>query len=262
MPILSPLLPQDMNKSRIAHCFTQAQGTYDHQAFAQKNIAQTLSQKIKEKVQLADHAKIWEFGCGTGDFSHQLLQHFTRQEATLNDLTPLSQTCLEKLSAHSYTFKQGDMEQISLKENTWDLICGSSAIQWFSDIPQFIERCKQALKPGGFLAFSSFLPHNLIQIKKITGVGLQYLEATDWELLLRDFDVLVFESDQIDLLFDTPLAILKHLKETGVNGISQQQWTPNKLKHFVEAYTERYSQQGQVRLTYHPIYIIAQKRNK
>ncbi len=251
-----------MHKSRITRCFSQAHDTYDQQAFAQKKIAKTLSQQINQTVCLDDSAKIWEFGCGTGDFSLLLLQHFAPQKVTLNDLTPLSATCLNKLQAFDYTFAQGDMEQMDLGDATCDLICGSSAIQWFADIPQFIDKCHRALNPGGYLAFSSFLSQNLIQIRSLTGVGLHYYNTTEWEELLRDFEILVLQSEEIDLLFESPMAILKHLKATGVNGIGRQRWTPSLLNDFVAKYTQRYNQHGKVVLTYHPIYIIAKKRNK
>ena len=62
------------------------------------------------------------------------------------------------------------------------------------------------------------------------------------------------------LHFPTPTDVLRHLKLTGVTGTEKRIWTRTHLQAFAENYIRLFGQaDGQVTLTYHPIYIIAQK---
>ena len=61
--------------------------------------------------------------------------------------------------------------------------------------------------------------------------------------------------------FETPKAVLKHLKATGVTGASvqQQRWTKQSLTEFYQRYQQFQLENQQYSLTYHPIYCIARR---
>ena len=63
------------------------------------------------------------------------------------------------------------------------------------------------------------------------------------------------------LLFDSPMDILKHIKDSGTNGIQTINWTVKKLRDFERFYTLKFNENEKVRLTYNPIYVIL-KNNK
>jgi hypothetical protein len=67
------------------------------------------------------------------------------------------------------------------------------------------------------------------------------------------------ENDRIQLRFPTPLDVLRHLKNTGVNRSHAQFWTPGQLKRFTEQYSQFQLEDGSYPLTYHPIYFCIQK---
>jgi hypothetical protein len=53
------------------------------------------------------------------------------------------------------------------------------------------------------------------------------------------------------------MSVLKHLKNTGVNGIKSTTWSKEKLNTFENAYRQNFSDKNEVTLTYEPITIIA-----
>ena len=91
---------------------------------------------------------------------------------------------------------------------------------------------------------------------------LDYLSVEELQALLSPrFDILYAEEEVISLPFPTPQAVLKHLKQTGVTGTEKRMWTRSRLQSFCKEYTTRFSDAaGNVSLTYHPIYIIARKK--
>ena len=57
-----------------------------------------------------------------------------------------------------------------------------------------------------------------------------------------------------ELTFKTPLELLAHMKNTGVNSLSEKTWTITKVKEFCDKYSKMYPKS---KLTYSPIVVIA-----
>jgi len=92
--------------------------------------------------------------------------------------------------------------------------------------------------------------------------SMAYLDETQWrELLSASYDVKTIEQEQQTIWFDSVEDVLQHLRKTGVNGRSQQQWSVQKHKQFVACYTELFEKEGRLPLTYNPIYVVARKNS-
>jgi malonyl-CoA O-methyltransferase len=61
------------------------------------------------------------------------------------------------------------------------------------------------------------------------------------------------EEDIISLEFNSPKEVLKHIKNTGVNALSQTIWTKSDLINFEKNYPQ--TNQEKFSLTYNPVYI-------
>lgn len=108
-----------------------------------------------------------------------------------------------------------------------------------------MRKANQALKPQGYLCFSTFSTQNLTEIKQLTGQGLHYLsmDALQQQLKQQGFEVLHCSEQLESLSFEHPKQILQHLKATGVTGTAQgQRWNKTTLTEFYRGY-EQFSQQ-------------------
>ena len=57
------------------------------------------------------------------------------------------------------------------------------------------------------------------------------------------------------------MAVLQHMRQTGVSGIRKQAWTKTKLQAFCHDYHAIYATaDGGVCLSQHPLYLIARKK--
>lgn len=253
-----PLNPMD--KQLIAARFAKARNTYTREARVQQQVAEKMMQLIKEPY--TRFRRVVEFGCGTGSYSRILLHTLQPEALLLNDLCREMEECVKELcDGTTVQFVPGDAEAIDFPGET-DLITSCSTLQWFNDPGAFFTRCHQALVADGLLAFSTFGATNMHEIRQLTGHGLDYLSVEELQALLSPgFDILHAEEEVISLPFPTPQAVLKHLKQTGVTGTEKRIWTRSRLQSFCKEYTTRFSDAaGNVNLTYHPIYIIARKK--
>ena len=76
------------------------------------------------------------------------------------------------------------------------------------------------------------------------------------------FEVLAAREELLTPEFDSPLDVLKSLKATGVTAVSPAEpWSRRRLAAFSEAYTGNFRlPNGKVPLTYHPIALVAGKK--
>ena len=235
-----------INKQQIRKSFTKAISTYEQEAFVQYQIATELCRLLSV---YSDHpiSSILEIGCGTGFFTRLLRTSFPSATITANDL------CSEVVNyiPDDIKFISGDMETINFPDK-YDLIAGSSAIQWLENLPLFSEKMNRTLSEKG-----------LTEIKQITDIGLSYFTEPDLEhIISSSFQIIKMKEEIKTVYFPSPKDVLLHLKRSGVNGITSEKWTKSDLLYFTNQYNKLFKSDYGVSLTYHPIYIIASKKQK
>ena len=250
-----------MDKTLIRRRFARSVRSYAEYARAQQMIAGRMCAMLRPL--LSDRpADVLEIGCGTGTFTRLFMQHFHPARMTLIDICPEVREALDDvLSLPGLEFLAGDAEQCRLPKGQ-ELIISCSVLQWLEHPEDFIRHCRSLLVSGGTLAISTFGPDNLREVKDITGSGLDYppLERLRQMLSSAGLETVAAEEESIVLDFPSAIDVLRHLKHTGVNGITHTSWTPARLARFSDEYLLRFgTSDGNVTLTYHPVYLIARR---
>ena len=192
-------------------------------------------------------------------------RHLSRVEETLSDLlTAAADTTSDCRSlSHTPLVRFASQETQSCASLPGDrgpdsILLGSCSGSKTREA--FIARCRTLLRDGGCLALTTFGPDNLQEIASVTGTGLSYLPLEWLHGLLTDAGLraVLAEEEHLTLSFPSPSDVLRHLKHTGVTGITRTAWTPGRLARFSDEYLHRFgTPEGNVTLTYHPIYLIA-----
>ena len=250
-----------MNKTLIAERFTKAVHTYGDEAEAQKRIAEHMASLLSLHLHGFWPNRIAEFGCGTGNYSRLLYKQYYPKEMLMNDICGEMRHCCKELLDRGVRFVAGDAEHFDFPKEC-ELITSCSTLQWFENPNGFFEHCSQYLVQKGYLVFSTFGPDNMKEVMETTGHGLTYRSLSELTKGLQPYyEIIHAEEQMLTYHFDHPMSVLRHLKQTGVTGISSQQWTRGRLKDFCAVYQQRFKCSQGVSLTYHPLYIIAKKKN-
>ncbi len=247
------------DKQVIARRFGKSIRTYEQEGCIQRRIAMKMIRLLKETVQ-DSCIRIMEFGCGTGFYSRLLYEGLHPEFMVLNDLCFEMEVCLQELLGEKIKFLPGDAERIHFP-GKFDLITSCSTLQWFHDPEAFINACSRSLNTQKYLAFTTFGTRNLCEMKELTGYGLSYLSIENLKKVVSEkYEILYMEEEISPIYFDSPMAVLQHLRRTGVTGLGGKSWTRKELTLFERAYIRKFAQGNTIPLTYHPIYIIAQKK--
>ena len=252
-----------IDKVLVKRQFDNGLKTYDNCAQTQRNVVVELVQMVSEAG--FDHFnKVFEVGCGSGLLTQKLLENFQIDKLLTNDITCASQEHMDRISAQNFRkieFLCGDAEKIIFPQNN-DAVFSSSTLQWFNGLPQFFDKVNASLNSKGLFAFSTFGSDNYKEIKSLTGAGLVYHKPEVLQAMLsQNFDILATKEWIEVMEFEHPINVLRHMKQTGVNGTRQKYFGREEMFEFTEKYAEKFITAHQtVTLTYHPIIIIAQKK--
>jgi len=260
-----------IDKSLIRKRFEKSMLTYNENANIQKEIGTELMEALLTHYPNDTFAQVLELGAGTGLYTQKIIAKLNFKKLNCNDLSDNYLKGLKKLipakKAIQFNFIKGDFEDTSKLLTNNNLITANAAIQWLENPAIFFASLPKLLVPKGIIAFSTFAPGNLQEIKELTGFHLNYHSTTTLERFIKPyFNIKYIKQKQYQLKFKSPRAILRHLKHTGVTGIKKMHWTKNALLAFEDKYRARFSidigtelePSTQVTLTYTPIIIIAE----
>lgn len=232
--------------------FEKSMKDYEKNAIVQSMMA---SKMMIELCKIStDFEYVLELGCGTGLLTKKILNDLKFKKYYANDLIEKSKNYVQKIIPNSQ-FLCGSALKIRPTKKM-DLIISNAMFQWFGNLDKAIEILKRSLNKGGILAFSTFGPENFKEINALTGLSLNYKTKDEIVEILQKqgFEVLYAENFYEELTFKTPLELLAHMKNTGVNSLSEKTWTIKKVKEFCDKYSKMYPKS---KLTYSPIVVIA-----
>ena len=201
-----------MDKTLISRRFAKAVGTYLDKADVQRYVASRMAELTGRYIPADVQERVLEIGCGTGMFTRMYLKQATPEEMWLNDLCPEVKPYLADVLGEKVHFVAKDAETLAFPEGQ-DLIVSCSAVQWFDDLPRFFSGCRRLLHEGGYLAFSTFGPHNTEEVATLASAGLSYPSLEELrEMLAARYEVVYVHEEQLRLSFASPLEVLRHLK--------------------------------------------------
>lgn len=116
---------------------------------------------------------ILEIGCGDGEFTKRLIKLPSRIIST--DITPAvikrGKIFFEKMGINNIIFKMGNAENLSFKDNTFDIVCGVSILHHVN-VEKALCEALRVLKPGGQIFFTE---PNLLNPNIYLGINILWL---------------------------------------------------------------------------------------
>ncbi len=243
-----------VNPKLIKNQFEKSFETYSQNAIVQQVMAQKLIEELcKIRTQ---YKNVLELGSGTGLLTKEAAQALVFEKYYANDLVEKSKKYITEVISNA-VFYGGNAIKIKPSKKP-DLIISNAMFQWFKNLAKVSEHCKNLLEKDGILAFTTFSEKNFKEIKELTGLSLEYKSLDEIvQILEKDFEILYKEEFTHQLKFNTPLELLAHMKNTGVNSLTSKHLTFKEVKEFCDNYKEKFPE---ISLTYSPIVIICLKK--
>lgn len=237
------------NPKIIKSRFEKSLKTYKQNAIVQKAMADDLTSEILKIKK--NFGNILELGCGVGILTEILSKNIHYEKFCTNDLTEKAELYVKKYIQDT-VFYSGNALKIK-PDCKFDLVVSNAMFQWIN-LPEIKKKCKLLLNSKGILAFSTFGTDNYKEIKNLTGLSLSYKSIDEIsDIFSDDFDILYSNEKNLVLNFNTPLELLAHMKNTGVNSLSEKSWTVKDIKEFCDNYSKKYER---VSLTYSPMIFV------
>lgn len=250
----------EIDKTLVERQFSRAACTYDKNAVIQHGIAERLMKLIRLNAGRSDSRRIMELGAGTGYFSRMLYEEMKPEQMYVNDISSeMLGVCMSSLRYGNVQAVAGDAEMMDFPFQV-DMIASCSVIQWFNDQQTHFGLCHDVLDDEGLLAFATFGPDNMKEVRSVSGKGLRYYSLSDYCGMLSEYEVVCMQNEKYELHFDTPADVLRHMKNTGVNSISGGGLGMKGIHDFCRLYEDCFGHDGRVPLTYDVIYCLARKK--
>lgn len=250
---------QKVDKTLVGKRFARSLETYSEQAVVQRV---TAGKMLDELIRLKNSrfSRVFEVGCGSGILTRMIAERLDTNKLFANDLVADCRNYVENIC--NAEFFPGDIEQLDNLPGDLNLIISNATFQWLHHFEHTLEKMAGLLAKDGILAFSTFGPENVRELSQVKDVSLNYLSGDQLSREVdKHYEVIFLDEDVVTVEFSDPMAVLKHLKNTGTNSLSDKIWTKSALKKFATEYYTRYRTKNGVSLTYHPVIVIARKKN-
>ncbi|MFC0338375.1 malonyl-CoA O-methyltransferase [Kushneria avicenniae] len=155
-------------KHRIAENFSRAARHYDTHAGLQREVADALLGALPLDSALPNRAltRLADIGCGTGHVTAGLRARYPNARITGIDPAPgMLQEATRRRGHDRLTWQSGEAEQMPFADHSLDMVVSSLAIQWCASPAGFLQEAARALRPGGWLAFTTLLDGTLGELK-------------------------------------------------------------------------------------------------
>ncbi|CAM3275013.1 malonyl-CoA O-methyltransferase [Paracoccus aminovorans] len=240
--------------ARIAQSFARGMPSYDRAATAQRRIAKALFDACR-RLAPEPPRRVFEAGYGSGHLTRHLAG-LRPERLWLNDLVA------PPLPGVRATYLPGDIARARLPQ-ALDLVASASMIQWVARPAEVLDRLCAAVAPGGVLALSGYAPDHFPELRALgsrAGAPSCLDGAAIAALLPPGWRPLGCGEWRIALHFPDALAVLRHLRATGVNGRAGQFRSRGALQDFLARYEAAHGGPQGVTLTYVASWLVARKQ--
>lgn len=244
------LNPPRLDKKNVKKSFNRSAQQYDHSAILQREVLTRLEERL-DYIKLQP-SNILDIGCGTGQGIKKLHKRYKKSKIYALDLA--FNMLIESKQNSGWLNKaklvNADMENIPLKNKSFELIFSNLAIQWVNDLDQTLSEFKRLGIEGGLLMFTTFGPNTLWQLNHSWNKFdskphvHQFIDMHDIgdALVKAGFKEPVIDSENITMEYAKFRDVLSDLKNIGANNADKNRskglLTPNKLKQLEQFYRE------------------------
>ena len=154
-----------LDQDQVRRHFGRAATSYEQHDVLQREVQAALLERLDFYTQTPQ--RIVDVGAGTGRGSAQLKQRYPKAEVIAVDLALPMLRAAKQHASWLKPFQRvcAEATSLPLPDHSVDVLHSNLCFQWIVDLPALFGECARVLKPGGLLAFSTFGPDTLKELR-------------------------------------------------------------------------------------------------
>jgi len=213
----------DLDDGRVRAAFDRASAAYDTAAVLDARVRAELLErltlfKLRPAVAL-------DLGCGTGHAARALRDAYRGALVIALDAAAgmLREARRQRGIFRKFVRVCADAAQLPLATASVDLVFSNLMLQWCSDLAGPLAEARRVLKPGGLLAFTTFGPDTLKELRAAWAQADDYSHVNRFldlhdvgdALVRAGFAEPVLDVERVELTYADTSALMRDLKATG-----------------------------------------------
>ncbi|KRF02182.1 malonyl-[acyl-carrier protein] O-methyltransferase BioC [Frateuria sp. Soil773] len=212
-----------IDRRQVRHNFGRAAASYERHDALQREVQQVLLGRLD--FYLPSPARVLDVGAGTGRGSALLKKRWPQAQVLALDLALPMLQAAKRHAGWLKPFQRvcAEATRLPLPDHSVDVLHSNLCFQWIDDLPALFGECARVLRPGGLLAFSTFGPDTLKELRAAWAaadrqphVG-RFLDMHDVgdALINAGLRDPVLDVDRYTLTYSEPRMLLKELQGLG-----------------------------------------------
>ena len=261
-----------LQRQEVRASFDRASATYEAAAVLQARVGDELLERLQPFN--FKPAVVVDLGAGTGRMTGELKR---RYRGSLVIAIDLAAGMLSQARRHQHLLRRfervcGDAMRLPLAAASVDVVVSSLMLQWCDPPDQAFAEIRRVLKPGGFVAFSTFGPDTLRELRsawaEADGAEQTYNHVNHFTDMHDVGDAVVraglsepvLDVDRVQLTYPDAIALMRDLKAIGAHNVTAGR--PRglvgraRLQRMQQAY-ETFRRDGRLPATYEIVYGVA-----
>jgi malonyl-CoA O-methyltransferase len=212
-----------LDPRQVRRAFGRAARSYEQHDVLQREVQKQLLERLD--FYLEQPQRVLDLGAGTGRGSALLKQRYPKADVIALDLAaPMLREAKKHASWRRPLLRVcGNANQLPLADHSIDVLHSNLCIQWCDDAAALFAECVRVLKPGGFLAMSTFGPDTLRELRAAWADSDQqphvgrFLDMHDLgdAMIAGGLRDPVLDVDRYTLTYADPAGLLRDLKGLG-----------------------------------------------
>jgi malonyl-CoA O-methyltransferase len=262
---MQPPDPFVLDRRAVRAAFDRASATYDAAAVLQTRVRAELLSRL-DLIRIAPDVVV-DLGCGTGQGTRALKERY--RSAMVIGLDPalgmLRETRRRSGWLRPLQRVCGDVFQLPFRDGVVDLMFSNLMLQWCDDLDAALAEMRRVLAPDGFLAFSTFGPDTLRELRAAWAAadggthvsGFRDMHDIGAALGRAGLSEPVLDTERLTMVYPDVAAITRDLKVIGAHNATAARARgltgKGRWRAMTDAY-ERQRQAGQLPATYEVVY--------